>query len=88
MPMLPAATAEDDVAGTDFFLRPTAALCPATAGGDDLVLAQRMSMPSGPCVRLKCDHGSGGTSRLCWFKEWVDSDVSGEIVFGSLYRGS
>ena len=88
MPMLPAATAEDDVAGTDFFLRPTAALCPAAAGGDDQVLTQRMGMPGGPGTGLKRDYGSRSARWICRVKEWVDPDISGEPVFRPLYRGS
>src|ERR1700728_4011275 len=74
----------DHIARANLEDRPTLALRPSTAGGDDERLAERMAVPRRACAWLKGDAGARDPGRLRRAVQRINPHGSGEVFCGSL----
>ena len=84
MPMFFAWEERDHIAGVYFLDRTALALNPATAGGDDQRLPERMSMPRGAGPRLERNACAGGASWSTCLEQGIDAHRAGKPIRRSL----
>ena len=79
--------APNHVARSDFDRRFTFALCPATTGGDDQRLPERMCVPGCAGAGLEGNVPAGHAARCRRDDQGVSAHIAGEIVCRGLLRG-
>ena len=80
MPVLFAWCEANDIAWPDFFDRPTFALRPTNAGGNNQRLTERMRMPGRARTGLKRDARADYACRIGHVEHRIDAHRSGEPI--------